>query len=152
VAVILREAGHDERTIADALGQCTIEMASHYAKGADLRGEMRGVVNRHWSHDMALSIRPMQWANLPELHQTPALDDSDLAALKKSGTSWPVTENWFARQLLDVCEHRVRNWPIDLHERDRGIAGAVAAERESRDINASVAEKAGAKEAHALTF
>ena len=44
VAVILREAGHDERTIADALGQKTIEMARHYAKGADLRRKMRGVV------------------------------------------------------------------------------------------------------------
>ena len=33
VAVILREAGHDERTIADALGQKTIEMARPYAKG-----------------------------------------------------------------------------------------------------------------------
>jgi hypothetical protein len=44
VAVILREAGHDERTIADALGQRTFEMARHYAKGADLRGKMRGVV------------------------------------------------------------------------------------------------------------
>lgn len=44
VAVILREAGHDERTIADALGQKTIEMARHYAKGADLRPKMRGVV------------------------------------------------------------------------------------------------------------
>jgi integrase len=44
VAVILREGGADERTIADALGQKTIEMARHYAKGADLRGKMRGVV------------------------------------------------------------------------------------------------------------
>ena len=44
VAVILRESGCDERTIADALGQKTIEMARHYAKGADLRGKMRGVV------------------------------------------------------------------------------------------------------------
>jgi integrase len=44
VAVILRECGCDERTIADALGQKTIEMARHYAKGADLRGKMRGVV------------------------------------------------------------------------------------------------------------
>ena len=44
VAVILRESGADERTIADALGQKTIEMARHYAKGADLRGKMRGVV------------------------------------------------------------------------------------------------------------
>jgi integrase len=44
VAVILREAGCDERTIADALGQETIEMARHYAKGADLRPKMRGVV------------------------------------------------------------------------------------------------------------
>jgi integrase len=45
VAVILREAGYDERTIADALGQKTIEMARHYAKGADLRPKMRSVVS-----------------------------------------------------------------------------------------------------------
>jgi hypothetical protein len=44
VAVILRECGADERTIADALGQKTIEMARHYAQGADLRRKMRGVV------------------------------------------------------------------------------------------------------------
>jgi hypothetical protein len=44
VAVILREIGCDERTIADALGQRTIEMARHYARGADLRPKMRGVV------------------------------------------------------------------------------------------------------------
>lgn len=44
LAVILREIGHDERTIADALGQRTIEMARHYAKGADLKPKMRGVV------------------------------------------------------------------------------------------------------------
>jgi integrase len=44
VAVILREIGCDERTIADALGQATIEMARHYAKGADLKPKMRGVV------------------------------------------------------------------------------------------------------------
>ena len=44
VAVILREAGADERTIADALGQKTIEMARHYAEGADLKRKMRGVV------------------------------------------------------------------------------------------------------------
>jgi Na+/H+ antiporter NhaB len=42
--VILREAGADERTIADALGQKTIEMARHYARGADLKRKMRGVV------------------------------------------------------------------------------------------------------------
>jgi len=36
VAVILRECGYDERTIADALGQKTIEMARLYARGADL--------------------------------------------------------------------------------------------------------------------
>ena len=44
VAVILREFGFDERTIADALGQKTIEMARHYSKGADLKPKMRGVV------------------------------------------------------------------------------------------------------------
>jgi integrase len=44
VAVILRECGFDERTIADALGQKTIEMARHYARGADLKSKMRGVI------------------------------------------------------------------------------------------------------------
>ena len=44
VAVILRELGFDERTIADAFGQKTIEMARHYADGADLKPKMRGVV------------------------------------------------------------------------------------------------------------
>jgi integrase len=44
MAVILRESGADERTIADALGQKTIEMARHYAKGADLTRKMRGIV------------------------------------------------------------------------------------------------------------
>jgi integrase len=44
VAVILRECGFDERTIADALGQKTIEMARHYARGADLKPKMRSVV------------------------------------------------------------------------------------------------------------
>jgi len=43
VAVILREAGADERTIADALGQKT-KMARHYARGADLKIKMRGVI------------------------------------------------------------------------------------------------------------
>jgi hypothetical protein len=32
---------------------------------------------------MALSIRPMQWANLPELHQTAALDESNLNCLEE---------------------------------------------------------------------
>jgi len=43
-AVILRELGYDDRSIADALGQKTIEMARRYAKGADLKPTMRGVV------------------------------------------------------------------------------------------------------------
>jgi integrase len=54
VAVILREIGCDERTIADALGQKTIEMARHYAKGADLKPKMQGVVH---SFDAELNKR-----------------------------------------------------------------------------------------------
>ena len=54
LAVILRESGCNERTIADALGQRTIEMARHYAKGADLKGKMRGVVK---SFDAELAKR-----------------------------------------------------------------------------------------------
>ena len=44
VAVILKESGAHERTIANALGQKTIEMARHYARGADLKHKMRGIV------------------------------------------------------------------------------------------------------------
>jgi len=54
VAVILRESGFDERTIADALGQKTIEMARHYATGADLKPKMRRVVT---SLDVELNKR-----------------------------------------------------------------------------------------------
>lgn len=46
VAVRLRELGYDEQTIADALGQATLGMARHYARGADLRDKMLGVVQR----------------------------------------------------------------------------------------------------------
>jgi len=46
VAVILRECGYDERTIADALGQKTIEMARLYARGADLTRKMTGVAKK----------------------------------------------------------------------------------------------------------
>jgi hypothetical protein len=44
--VILRECGFDERTIADALGQKTIEMARHYARGAYLSKKMEGVAKK----------------------------------------------------------------------------------------------------------
>lgn len=44
VAVILREMGYHERDIADALGQADPKMALHYAKHADLKPKMRGVV------------------------------------------------------------------------------------------------------------
>jgi integrase len=46
VAVILRELGYDDRAIADALGQRDPKMALHYAKGADLKPKMRGVVDK----------------------------------------------------------------------------------------------------------
>jgi integrase len=52
MAVILRESGCDERAIADALGQKTIEMARHYAKGADLTRKMRGIV-KNFNAEMA---------------------------------------------------------------------------------------------------
>ena len=46
VAVILRECGYDKRTIADALGQKTIEMARLYAHGADLTRKMSDVAKK----------------------------------------------------------------------------------------------------------
>ena len=61
VAVIMRELGFDERTIADALGQKTIEMARHYAKGADLKPKMRGVVkslDAAWNERKTKSVKP----------------------------------------------------------------------------------------------
>lgn len=44
VATILAEMGYDERTIADMLGQKTIEMARHYSKRANKSHKMTGVV------------------------------------------------------------------------------------------------------------
>jgi hypothetical protein len=46
VAVTLRECACDERTIADALGQKTIEMARLYARGASLAKKMTGVARK----------------------------------------------------------------------------------------------------------
>jgi integrase len=46
VATVLAEMGCDERTIADMLGQKTIEMARHYSRRADKTEKMDGVVVR----------------------------------------------------------------------------------------------------------
>jgi integrase len=46
VAIILREEGFDERTIADALGQKSETMARHYSRDADLTEKMAAVVKR----------------------------------------------------------------------------------------------------------
>jgi integrase len=61
VAVVLREMGCDERTIADALGQKTIEMARHYARGADLRSKMRDVaasLDTEWNKRRTKTVKP----------------------------------------------------------------------------------------------
>lgn len=63
VAVILREAGIDERGIADALGQRTIEMARHYSKGADLTEKMRGVAE---TFEREVNKRRTKVSNLSE--------------------------------------------------------------------------------------
>jgi integrase len=44
VATILAEMGYDERTIADMLGQKTIEMARHYSRRADRTRKLTAVV------------------------------------------------------------------------------------------------------------
>lgn len=44
VGEILREEGFDTRTIADALGHSTEDMARHYSRGADLKPKMTAVV------------------------------------------------------------------------------------------------------------
>ena len=46
VATILAEEGFDERTIADMLGQKTVDMARHYARRADRSRKMARVVGR----------------------------------------------------------------------------------------------------------
>ena len=51
--MILREIGYEERTIADALGQRTIEMAA-LRQRADLKPKMRGVAT---SFDAELAKR-----------------------------------------------------------------------------------------------
>ncbi|SOR26769.1 Site-specific recombinase, phage integrase family [Methylorubrum extorquens] len=75
LAVILREIGHDERAIADALGQRTIEMARHYAKGADLAPKMRKVVNtldEEFERRIKPSDKPARKASNPETEPSPA--------------------------------------------------------------------------------
>ncbi|TIL84302.1 MAG: hypothetical protein E5Y73_34035 [Mesorhizobium sp.] len=54
VATILAEMGYDERTIADMLGQKTIEMARHYSKRANKSRKMSAVVT---SFDAELNRR-----------------------------------------------------------------------------------------------
>ena len=44
MATILTEMGYDERTVADMLGQKTIEMARHYSKKANKTRKMSPVV------------------------------------------------------------------------------------------------------------
>lgn len=44
MATILAEMGYDERTIADMLGQKTIEMARHYSRRADKRVKLTAVI------------------------------------------------------------------------------------------------------------
>lgn len=46
VATILAEMGMDDRTIADMLGQQTLEMAQHYSKRANRSRKLTGVVAR----------------------------------------------------------------------------------------------------------
>ena len=46
VATILAELGYDERTIADVLGQKTIEMARHYSRSADKSKKVEAAVVR----------------------------------------------------------------------------------------------------------
>src|SRR5262249_11565613 len=70
IAVILREAGADERTIADALGQKTIEMARHYAQGADLRHKIRGAVE---NLDREVNRRAKKLSTLPDQPVKPLL-------------------------------------------------------------------------------
>jgi integrase len=44
VATILAELGFDERTIADMLGQKTIEMARHYSRRANRTRKLTAVI------------------------------------------------------------------------------------------------------------
>lgn len=46
VATILAEMGYDERTIADMLGQKTIEMARHYSRRADRTQKLTAVITK----------------------------------------------------------------------------------------------------------
>jgi len=52
VATILAEMGMDERTIADVLGQKTIEMARHYSTRADKSRKMKSVI-KSFEHELS---------------------------------------------------------------------------------------------------
>lgn len=53
VATILAEMGYDERTIADMLGQKTVEMARHYSRHANKTKKLTAVV-QHLNAEIAL--------------------------------------------------------------------------------------------------
>ena len=58
----MREVGFDERTIADALDQRTIEIARHYARCADLTEKIRGVSE---TFESEVNRRRTKLSNLP---------------------------------------------------------------------------------------
>jgi len=61
VAKVMREMGYDERTIADALGQKTTQMARHYSRGADLEKKMIPVgaaLDAEWNKRRTKVVKP----------------------------------------------------------------------------------------------
>lgn len=61
VAILMKQLGFDDRTIADALGQETLEMAHHYSKRADIEPKMGKVVrvlDKHWHKQKTKTVKP----------------------------------------------------------------------------------------------
>jgi hypothetical protein len=108
VAVILRECGYDERTIADALGQKTIEMARHYARGADLTKKMSGVAK---TLGREMNRRRTKVSNLSR--KVSNLNQRGIALLIPL-KNWPrckPTSGCSVKIPADTVEHALRSLP-----------------------------------------
>ena len=105
-ALILHECGFDGRTIADARGQKTIEMARHYARGANLSRKMEGVARKFGRE---VNRRRTKVSNLAGKvsNLTPAGEDQ----VKKLKQSHQIDGGRTRIRTLDPLIKRV-SWPI----------------------------------------
>lgn len=88
---MLREGDADERAVADALGQKTIEMAGHDAKDADLTPKMGSVVAQFGEK---LNGRGAKSVSRTAKHIKPARQAKGAAEMKTNFSEMNGTAGW----------------------------------------------------------